>query len=137
MKQEAEPSAWRARVTEAEDLDVMSHVLEAVLLSCSLGPSFDSLVLDLDREATRTADQVMVMDLSVTTPVDGFAILPAHSIDRSALAESLEGPVDRGQPNLVVRRSQLIVQLLRAAETRGGRKRARDRSTLASGLGTR
>ncbi len=115
----------------------MSHVLEAVLLSRSLGPSLDSLVLDLDGEPTRTADQVMVMDLSVTTPVDGFAILPAHSIDRSALAKGLEGPVDRGQSNLVVRRSQFIVQLLCAAEPRGSRKRARDRSPLAGGLGTR
>ena len=131
------PSFRRARVTEAEHLDVMGHVLEAVLFSRSLGPSLDRLVLDLDRVPTRTADQVMVMDLSVTTPVDGLAILPAHSIDHSALAECLEGPVNRRQSNLVVSRSQLIVQFLRTAETGSRRKRSRDRSTLAGGLGTR
>lgn len=115
----------------------MSHVLEAVLFSRSLGPSLDRLVLYLDRVPTRAADQVMVVDLSVTTPVDGLAILPAHGIDRSAFAKSLEGPVNGGQSNLVVSRSQLIMQLLRTAETGSSRKRPRDRSTLAGGLRTR
>ncbi len=115
----------------------MSHILEAVLFSRSLGPSLDRLVLYLDGVPTGAADQVMVVDLSVTTPVDGLAILPSHGIDRSALAKSLEGPVNGGQSDLVVSRSQLIVQLLRTAETGSSRKRLRDRSTLAGGLGTR
>jgi hypothetical protein len=72
-------------------------------------PPLDVIVLDLHSEPTRTAHQMVVVDLRGATSIDGLAILPAHGIDHSGFVERLEGSVHRRKPELVTRGSQLVV----------------------------
>lgn len=129
------PSSRRTVAAETEHLDVMGHVFETMIFGGPLCPPLDIFVLYLDRVSTRAAHEMMVVYLRATAPVDGLAVLPAHGIHYAAFAQCLKGSVHRRETYFVARCSQLVVQLLRAAEPRGNRKRLRDGCALASGFG--
>ena len=99
----------------AEDLQRVGDVGEAVLGGDRVGPALDGRPLDLDGRAALAADEVVVVRVRAAA-VDRLAVLGPQHVDLAALAEPLEGAVDRRQPDLGAAPVEEVVDLLGAAE---------------------
>ena len=79
----------------------------------------------------------MVVILRGAAAVDGFAIGSAYNVHLAGVRELLQVPVNRGQADRNALVPELVVQLLRAAESLGGAERVPYRISLAGHNATR
>jgi hypothetical protein len=118
------PGTARARASggmlgaEAEQLDRVVDRGEAVLRRDLLGPLLKDPTLDLHAATADAAGQVVVVRGGVALPVQDLTRRIADRVDGALLAEDLQVPVDRGEPDGLAAAAHLGVDLLRAAEAR-------------------
>lgn len=104
-----------APVAEAEDLQFVVDVTEAVFPRDAIRPLLDGGADDLDRASAAATDEVMMVSLGVATPEGGLAVLADH-VDFSGVRHRLQGPIDRGEPDGISVGAQEVVDLLRRPE---------------------
>jgi hypothetical protein len=80
-----------------------------------VGPPLHVRLLDLDRQSTSAAHQMMVMGLRAPA-VRRLTVGGAQDVDGSLLGKCLQGPVHGRQANGFTPRAQLLVELLGASE---------------------
>ena len=97
------------------------------------GPGFDLVTADLNRRATRAADQVMVMMRCRATAVHRLAGIGAHHIDEIRRLQRLQSAIDGGQSDVRAVAAQLVVQFLRRTETVELLQQGDDRPALPGG----
>jgi hypothetical protein len=101
---------------EPEQLDRVVDRGEAGLRRHLRRPLLDDPALDLHAAAADPAGQVVVVRGGAALPVQGLARRIPDRIDGALLAEHLQVPVDRGEPDGLAATAQLRVDLLGAAE---------------------
>ena len=85
----------------AEQLDRVADVGEAGLGGHLLGPALHRAPLHLHAVTAVAAGQVMVVGVASALAVQGLAAGIADRVDPAVLAEHLQVPVDRGEPDML------------------------------------
>ena len=94
----------------------MGNVDKAVLVCHAGGPTFHLWAFDFDRTPTTPTDEVVVMLVSGTAPIAGFAIVSTEGVELAVLGEGAELVVDGGESDVLASGCQLGVQILSRAE---------------------
>ena len=100
----------------ADHLDGVGNVDKAVLVCHAGGPTFHLWAFDFDRTPTTPTDEVVVMLVSGTAPIAGFAIVSTEGVELAVLGEGAELVVDGGESDVLASGCQLGVQILSRAE---------------------
>jgi hypothetical protein len=77
----------------------MSDRGEALGCRHALGPGLDLGSLDLHGAATGAADEMMVMLMGATPPVEVLAVVVAHDVEFAGVGEELQVSIDGRQPD--------------------------------------
>ena len=109
----------------------MPDLGEPVLGGLLLGPRLDRRAGHLDRPATRTADQVVVVLAPTAPAVELLAVRQSHLVDLTGIGEQLQSAIYGRQSDSGADRPQLRVQLLSAAELIGTVEQSQYLSALA------
>ena len=126
----------RAAAADAEDLDRVADVGEAVL-ACDFGrPRLDLAALHLDRAAAHPAHQVVMVMLGAA-PVHRLAGVGAQGVDQPGGRHRLQGAVHGGQADALAAAAQFVVQFLGRAEVVEVLQQRRDRRALPGGAHAR
>jgi hypothetical protein len=120
----------------SEYLEGVRHVGEAGVRSDLMRPRLDLWPFDLDRIATRSAHQMVMVLLRLararrpTKAVRRLAVRPDNNVDDAAFGKPLEVAIDRRQTDRLTLVTQLVVQRLRRTEAISGREDPVDRGPL-------
>src|SRR5918996_1613873 len=99
-------------LAKTEYLEIVSDLGEAMSTGRSLRPHLDFFVLDLDRETTPPAHEMMVVIPRSALTVDDFSITSAQYIQFTAVRHRLQVPVNSGEAHLAVALAQHRMDLL-------------------------
>src|SRR5262245_54296308 len=121
-----------AVTADAEDLDGVADIGEAVLAGHLCGPRLDVTTLDFDRRATRAADQV-VMVIVRAAAVHRLAGVGAQRVDQPVGGHRLQRAVHGRQTDALAAAPQFVVEFLRGSEVVEVFQQRRDRGALAGG----
>src|SRR5450631_1412163 len=117
---------------EAEDLQRVMNVAEAVLGADLVGPALDGRSFDLDGPPAASADQVMVVAVAAP-PVDSFTVAGPHHVDSAVGRHGLEGAVHRGESYALALGTQPRVQVLGRHEVADVHEQGFDGGSLSGG----
>src|SRR5690606_28408688 len=90
---------------------------EAVAFRRAAGPRLDFVGFDLDGEAARTADEMVVVSRRRARPVEGFAFGALQGVGLSDGGQTRKSPIDGGESDAGVLVAERRVQRLGAHET--------------------
>ena len=107
--------AASARVTRAEDLQVVADLPKAVLLRNGIRPPLYGRSRDFDRTTTDATNQMMMMP-GRAPAVRSLTLVGSDSVKVPGIGHELQSPIDRGQADAFAVMSQVVVNLLRRPE---------------------
>jgi hypothetical protein len=107
-----ESGSSRASLAETEELEVVGHVRETVSSCCAARPTFEVLVLELNRVAAAPTDEMMMMLVGSALSVNSFAVLAPYDVDLAAFGHGLKIAINGRQtdprPTLTQKRVDLL-----------------------------
>src|SRR5665648_902452 len=115
---------------DAEDLQGVVHVAEAVLGADFVGPALDSGSFDLDRPSAGATDQVMMM-AGAAPSVDGLTVAGLHHVHGAVGGHGLKRAIDRRQTDRLALGAQACVQVLGRYEVAEVHEQGFDGSVLS------
>ena len=101
---------------EADHLEGVRDVDEAVLTGHLVGPALDLRTFHLDSATTGTTQQVVMMGRARAAPKEHLAGIGSYGVNLTRFREGTELVVDRGQSDIFAPTAQLRVEILRAAK---------------------
>jgi hypothetical protein len=112
--------------TQSEELEIVRHLGETMLLGQRLGPCLEFVVSELNGVTTRATNEVMVVVAGVAETKDGFPILPANDIDLIHARHHLQVAVDGRETHPQTLVAKRVVKLLSAEKSVGSLERMQD-----------
>ena len=107
--------AASARVTRAEDLQVVADLPKAVLLRNGIRPPLYRRSRDFDRTTTDATNQMMMVS-GRAPAVRSLTLVGSDSVKAPGIGHELQSPIDRGEADAFAVMSQVVVNLLRRPE---------------------